>query len=314
MNNDDPRKAVLVVILVALVCSFLVSASIVLLAPIKQENEMLVRGQNILSQTGWVEQTNPPDREAMLLMLEKLDSRLLDINESVFSDAFSIEEFNERRAASNPQTSHTISSEFDTAGLGRRSRYVVVHLIWSNEKQLQRIILPVYGAGMWSTLYGYIALDATDFNTVASALFYEQAETPGLGDKIEDSGWLAQWQGRKIYNTSGRVSFRVAEGRVEPGTTAAVHQVDGLTGATVTASAVTNLVQYWFGKDGYLPFLQSLNKTKLKPAGGLSESSESVISPGIVVSTGSVVSKGSVVSPGTVNSPASLNINKEDPQ
>jgi Na+-transporting NADH:ubiquinone oxidoreductase subunit C len=108
-------------------------------------------------------------------------------------------------------------------------------------------------------LYGYLALEA-DFNTIAGAIFYEQNETPGLGDKITDRNWQAKWQGKQIYDHTGELLFHVAEGPVTPGSAAAAYQVDALTGATVTGNAVTRVVQYWLGPHGYGPLLAQLRE------------------------------------------------------
>ena len=110
---------------------------------------------------------------------------------------------------------------------------------------------------MWSTLYGLIALEV-DLNTIGAVTFYEQAETAGLGDQITRPDWQVKWQGRQLFNNQGEVVFRVAAGPVEEGSTAALHQVDAISGATVTAISVTRLVEFWFGPNGYLPFLNKL--------------------------------------------------------
>ena len=108
-------------------------------------------------------------------------------------------------------------------------------------------------------MYGYIALEP-DFNTIADMTFYEQNETPGLGDQITYPDWLAQWRGRQIYDDHDDLRFAVALTRVEPGSLSAPYEVDALTGATVTANAVTALVHYWFGEHGYRPFLRHLQE------------------------------------------------------
>jgi len=113
---------------------------------------------------------------------------------------------------------------------------------------------------MWSMLYGYIALES-DLNTIAGMTFYEQNETPGLGDQITHEHWLEQWQGKLIFDVQGNPWFSVnSEGTVQPGTETAKYQVDALTGATVTGNAVTGMVHYWFGPHGYQPFLEQLRE------------------------------------------------------
>ena len=146
----------------------------------------------------------------------------------------------------------------DLAGLGHRSRFKTVYLVWQDDA-LSRVVLPIRGTGMWSMLYGYISLEA-DFNTIAGVVFYEQAETPGLGDQIASPHWQDKWVGKKLYDAEGEMLFHVAEGPVAEGAPAADFQVDALTGATVTANAVTALLQYWFGPDGYGPLLQGMRE------------------------------------------------------
>ena len=126
--------------------------------------------------------------------------------------------------------------------------------------QLKTVILPVYGKGLWSTLYGFIALEA-DLNTVAGLTFYEHAETPGLGGEIDNPRWKAFWPGKQL-RANGDLRIEVVKGQVNPDSPDAVHQVDGLSGATITSRGVSNLVRYWIN-DGFGPYLD-----KLKASGG----------------------------------------------
>ncbi len=152
-----------------------------------------------------------------------------------------------------------IPAEYDVARLGRRSRFASVYLVW-DKVQLKRILLPVHGQGMWSTIYGYIALEA-DLNTIAAVTFYEQTETPGLGTQIMLPEWQSKWQGRRLWDENGELRFRIATGNAAPEPAIARYEVDALSGATVTAGGVTNLVHYWFGAHGFQPFLTNLRNT-----------------------------------------------------
>ena len=204
----------------------------------------------------------PADAEVhddeMLALFKSLDARIVDIDEAAFDDNLDPYIFDQRRAANNPELSAAIPVQFDHSGLGRRSRYAPAFLVWQDD-EFERIILPIHGNGMWSTLYGYIAL-GPDLNTVAGAVFYEQNETPGLGDQIAKPHWQDKWVGKKLYEDSDEVLFHVAEGPVAAGASGAEFQVDALTGATITANAVTALVRYWFGPQGYGPLLQRLRE------------------------------------------------------
>lgn len=249
MGNSSSRKAILVVLLTAVVCSTLVSAAVVVLRPIQLNNQLLDRGRNIMALTGLLPAGEIPGDEEMLELFKSLDTRLVDIDAGRFDDSLDPNTYDMRRAVNDPDLGTPVPSEQDAASIGRRSRFAPVYLVW-DEDGLDRVILPVRGAGMWSMMYGYIAVEP-DFTTIAGMTFYEQAETPGLGDQITHAHWLEQWQGKQVYDDQGVPRFNVSEGAVDPGAVHAPHQVDGLTGATVTGDAVTHLVQYWFGPHGY---------------------------------------------------------------
>ena len=256
MNNDSPQKAVLVVFAVALVCSVLVSAASIVLRPIQERNQLVERSRNIVTLTGLTDPSAPVSDDDILAIVDQLDIRVVELDSGDFADPETAESFDSRRALSDPEQSQAIPAELDIAGLGRRSLYERVYLVW-HEDELQRVIFPVQGQGMWSTIRGFIALEQ-DMNTIGAVSFYEQAETAGLGDQIQRPDWQAQWTGRRLFSDNGAFMFRVGPGSVEPGSFAATHQVDGLTGATVTGDAVTRIIAYWFGPNGYSEFIDRL--------------------------------------------------------
>lgn len=258
MNNDSSRKAIIVVLLTALICSTLVSAAVVVLRPIQLNNQLLERSRNIMALTGLLPSDEALDDDEMLELFKSLDTRMVDIDEGRFDSEVDPDTFDMRRAVNDPELGTAVPGGQDQASLGRRSRYAPVYMVWE-EGELDRVILPVSGAGMWSMLYGYIAIEP-DFTTIAGMTFYEQNETPGLGDQITHGHWLEQWRGKQVYDDVGDARFNVSEGVVNPGSAHALFQVDGLTGATVTGNAVTGMVRYWFGPHGYKAFLDNMKQ------------------------------------------------------
>jgi Na+-transporting NADH:ubiquinone oxidoreductase subunit C len=124
--------------------------------------------------------------------------------------------------------------------------------------RLDMVVLPVEGKGLWSTLYGFLALDA-DTTTVRGLAFYQHGETPGLGGEIENPKWTALWVGRKAFDERWRPAIRVIKGAAgapseDP------HRVDGLSGATITSNGVSRLVERWLGDEGYGPYLAEVRK------------------------------------------------------
>ena len=73
------------------------------------------------------------------------------------------------------------------------------------------IILPVEGKGLWSTLYGFIAL-APDTRTIEGITFYEHGETPGLGGEVDNPSWKALWPGRKAFDEDWEPAIEVIKG------------------------------------------------------------------------------------------------------
>ncbi len=255
-RKDSTIKALIVVLAVSLACSVLVSTAAITLKPIQLLNQKVERSRHIVALTGLVPADKELSHDEILQAVEQLDVRVINIDTGEFDDSIDPEQFDARAAVNDPELSMAIPAGDDFARLGRRAQHAIVYLVWEGD-ELKRVILPIHGQGMWSTLHGLLALEA-DLNTIAAVTFYEQAETAGLGDQITQPDWLDQWQGRQLFNNRGDVQFRVAAGSAAERSAAARHQVDAISGATVTTDSVTRLVEFWFGPNGYMPFLNNL--------------------------------------------------------
>lgn len=97
---------------------------------------------------------------------------------------------------------------------------------------------PISGKGLWSMLYGYLALDA-DLETIAGISFYKHGETPGLGAEIEKTWFQSQFAGKKLYADGKPTNFLITK----PGYASGDSAVDGISGATITGKGVQKLVQ-----------------------------------------------------------------------
>ncbi len=97
-------------------------------------------------------------------------------------------------------------------------------------------IIPISGKGLWSTLFGYFALD-NDFNTVKGITFYQHGETPGLGGEIDKDWFQNNFVGKKIKDDEGNlVSIQVVKGK------SGDNIVDGISGATITSRGLTDFL------------------------------------------------------------------------
>ena len=250
-SNDSMKKTLLVAFSLCIVCSVIVSTAAVLPKPAQEVNKALDRKRNILAAAGMLEEGKSVDEQ-----FSAISTRVVDLRSGKFTDEVDPAEYDQLAAASTPSTSTDLSREEDIAGLGRRENFSQVYLVEDPQGDISKIILPVRGPGLWSTLYGFIALEA-DANTVAGLGFYEHGETPGLGGEVDNPRWKAHWPGKKVYR-DGDVAIGLIKGSVDPSSPKAEWQIDGLAGATLTARGVTNLVQFWLGENGFQPFLNNL--------------------------------------------------------
>lgn len=263
MPRESATHTFLVALTLCVVCSVLVSAAAVGLRPAQDRNRELEIQRNIVQAAGLSESAEPSDSQIRELFTQ-VEKRLIDLETGAYispeqaeSAGIDPNEYDQREAASNPDRSIPIPPELDYAGIGRREKYSYVYLVKNSDGSLDQIVLPVYGQGLWSTLYGFLALDA-NMRTIRGLTFYEHGETPGLGGEIDNPAWKDQWKGKQAFNEDYDVQIRVIKGAVDPQDELAMYKIDGLSGATITSNAVTNLLRYWLGDHGFGPYLANL--------------------------------------------------------
>lgn len=249
-RRDSTSNTLFVAFSLSLVCSLLVASTAVLLKPKQLQNREQYRQAIILDVAGLLEQG--ADTEARFAAIE---SRIVNLATGEFVDSIDPRNFDECAATRDPALSVAIPASLDLAVIHRRAVNAPVYII-RKDSRIEQVILPVYGAGLWSTMCGYLAI-AGDGSTIRALRFYEHAETPGLGDQIDDVAWRAQWSGKQLYGQDGLPRIEVIRGFVQPGADAA-YQIDGLSGATLTGRGVTNLIRYWTGPHGFGPYLGKL--------------------------------------------------------
>ncbi|MGR7920362.1 Na(+)-translocating NADH-quinone reductase subunit C [Zobellella denitrificans] len=238
-----------------LVCSIVVSVAAVGLKPIQQRNQVLDVQSNIVSVAGFDASSARAVEESYARFIE---ARLVDLDTGEFSD-LPVEGYNQRNAAKDPNASIRLSSDEDPAGIRRRANLAPVYLAKDENGELDSIILPVHGQGLWSTMYAFVAV-APDGNTIKGITYYEQGETPGLGGEIENPNWRAQFVGKHLFDGNGQPALRVVKGGAPEGSE---HGVDGLSGATLTSNGVQHTFEFWMGPKGFGPFLAKIREGEL---------------------------------------------------
>lgn len=259
MSRDSTVRVLAVAFVLCLVCSVLVSAAAVGLRERQERNKLAEKRKNILLAADLYEPGLPIEEQ-----FGRVEPRIVDLQTGRFAQGLDPAAFDSRSAARDPQTRVEIAPERDLAGIKTRSRYKDVYLVLDGEGRLRQLILPVHGKGLWSTMYGFVSL-GDDLTTITGFSFYEHGETPGLGGEIDNPAWKGQWPGKRVFDQAGRLRIEVLKGAVDRASKDAIHQVDGISGATLTARGVSQLLRYWMGEDGYRPFLATLETEGLTP-------------------------------------------------
>ncbi|MDH5675948.1 MAG: Na(+)-translocating NADH-quinone reductase subunit C [Myxococcales bacterium] len=236
---------------ICVVCSIFVSGSAVLLKDRQLENKILDRQTKVLDVAGLVEEGQSLSRAQVLELFEKnIEAVVVDLESGDVAEGVDAQSFDQARAAKDPAQSKEAPE--NDAKVRRIPNQALVYQV-KQEGKVSMVILPVEGKGLWSTLYGFVAIDA-DGNTIRGLTFYQHAETPGLGGEVDNPSWKALWPGRKAFDSSWQPVIEVKKGAAGPAAEDP-HHVDGLSGATLTSRGVTHLLRFWLGEHGFGPYM-----------------------------------------------------------
>lgn len=257
-SSNSNMTTITVALVLCLVCSVMVSAVAVGLKPAQVENQLLDRNKNILVAAGMFDpakDTNEDvekrfaDFDVKLVDLEKGEyATEADLSKAGIAD---INNYDANQASKNKALSTYLGND-DPASIGAVPKFAKVYVKNDANGKPELMVLPVHGYGLWGTMYGFLTLEG-DLNTVKGISWYDHKETPGLGARIEEPKWRAQWEGIHAYDENGEVATGVTKAGQSR-----ENWVDGISGATLTSVGVRNLIQFWLGERGYKPFLDNL--------------------------------------------------------
>tara|TARA_B110000263_G_scaffold243661_1_gene250706 strand:+ start:271 stop:975 length:705 start_codon:yes stop_codon:yes gene_type:complete len=125
----------------------------------------------------------------------------------------------------------------DTEYYNEKNKYFPLFI----SETMNSIILPISGKGLWSSLFGYVAINAKNYSTVNGITFYAHGETPGLGAEISKDWFKSNFVGKEIYDGGTLVSVRVAKAGIANKSSS--YEVDGISGATITSNGVEELLK-----------------------------------------------------------------------
>jgi Na+-transporting NADH:ubiquinone oxidoreductase subunit C len=268
MKPED-KQTLIVATCLCLVCSVLVSTAAVVLRPAQQIQKNQDIQKNILNVAGLYDESRSLSSqfkvvEPVLIELAGKRPRIDDPSE----EGIDLKTYDPKKAAKKEHDSIEVSPPGALPQIARREIYTIAYEVRKEDGSLDQVILPIYGKGLWSTLYGFIAVDA-DGQTIRGITFYQHGETPGLGGEVDNAAWKEVWsKDKKVFAAADLESaaldnlpipsIQVAKGKVLPETAQAEHKVDGLSGATITSNGVTSLVKYWLGPDAFGTYLHQL--------------------------------------------------------
>ncbi len=253
--QENTGKALGVVLGVGFVCALLVSTVAVVLRPVQQANieaERIAQLELVLEALSGIGQART---------LDDLEAQIVELDSGAYDDSIDVATYDAERAAAKPGSSRSIPAERDPAGIKSRENHARIYLVRGAGGDIDLIILPVRGRGYQSTLRAWLVLDG-DARTVRALKFYQHAETPGVGARIEEPEWEAQWRDLPAYDDGGvlRIGVRSQGGGYDE---FAEHKVDAISGATRTSQGVDGMLRFWLGDLGFGPFLQRIREEQL---------------------------------------------------
>jgi Na+-transporting NADH:ubiquinone oxidoreductase subunit C len=222
---------------VTISCSILLAAAANLLKDRQQENIALDIQKNILASAG-LGSSEMERQDILNLYNEYIRSKVIDRSGKEITDK-KVEQL-------DPKTDVDLLPLYYAEENGEILAYIV----------------PISGKGLWSTIYGYLALEK-DLNTVKGITFYQHGETPGLGGEIEKEWFRDNFRGKKIISQEGElVSITIVKGKVKGRIPddQADHYVDGISGSTLTGNGLNQFLKE--DLETYEPYFDFIRKEK----------------------------------------------------
>ena len=256
-NKESTGRTLFVALAVSLVASVFVAGSAIALKPVQIENRLLDKQRSILAIAG-LGGDDLSSAQVKDLFNSRIKARVIDLKTGDNREDLDPVTFDPLKAAKDPKISTALTGAEDIALIKRREQFTTVYMV-EKDGQLESLILPIRGYGLWSTLHGFLAIKP-DLNTVVGLGFYQHAETPGLGGEVDNPKWKGLWPGKTLFDETGKPIVKIVKGGVDPASPDAGHQVDALAGATLTSNGVDRLLQFWLGEQGFGPYLAKLRQ------------------------------------------------------
>ncbi|WP_113925017.1 NADH:ubiquinone reductase (Na(+)-transporting) subunit C [Cognataquiflexum aquatile] len=232
--------------ILTIILGLLLSGSSQILGPLQRKAEELDTKKQILGAVVDGDQLGKMKPEEVLSFYEsRISSKVVDIEGKVIETA--------------PDGSPVVAEKVNVGknykmAPENRMYPIFIYHAEGNPESVESYILPVYGAGLWDEIWGYVALQ-TDLSTIEGVTFAHKAETPGLGARITSSDVQERYQGKKIFDESGKIQSVYMQKGEGKDYESDLHKVDGMSGATITANGVNKMLKNYL--EYYSAFLSS---------------------------------------------------------
>ena len=207
-----------------IVCSLLLSLASEGLRSLKEKNVEIDKKKNILNAIG-LNITSLSNSDIDKYFLNNIDTLIIDIDGEI-NNILTIPDL---VAIENNQTGEVKYYNND-------NEYLPMY----EDNSRNVVVLPISGKGLWSTLFGYFAIDSRNYSTVKGITFYKHKETPGLGGEVSKKWFQSNFIGKEIYENNNLNSVKVAKAGYADENS--LYEVDGISGATITSNGVTTFL------------------------------------------------------------------------
>ncbi len=239
---------------VCIVCGVLISSAAVSLLERQNANALLDKQKNVLEAAGLRQPGEALSAAQVKERFKNVESVAFNIETGQEDPSFDLTGYDQLKAAADPARS--LEAPPNPSAIRRLPRIAQIYKVKDADGNLGMVVLPIEGLGLWGTLYGFLAVDR-DGATVRGITYYQHKETPGLGGEVDNPRWKALWPGRKLYSPDGKVALQVIKGPAGP-VDQAPHNIDGLSGATITSRGVTDMIRFWLSDSIYGKYLRTL--------------------------------------------------------
>ena len=207
-----------------IVCSLLLSLASEGLRSLKEKNVEIDKKKNILNAIG-LNITSLSNSDIDKYFLNNIDTLIINLDGQV-NNFLTI--------------SDLVAVENNQTGEVKYYNDNIEYLPMYEDNSRNVVVLPISGKGLWSTLFGYFAIDSKNYSTVRGITFYKHKETPGLGGEVSKKWFQSNFIGKEIYENNNLNSVKVAKAGYADENS--LYEVDGISGATITSNGVTTFL------------------------------------------------------------------------